>query len=67
MGFAFEAFGVDFVDVFGAGGAGGEPAIFGGDFEAAYRGVVAGSFGEDSGNGFAGQLFGGDLLCGEFG
>ena len=29
--FALEGFGVDLVDVFGAGGAGGEPAVFGGD------------------------------------
>ncbi len=54
MVFAFEGFGVDFVDVFGAGGAGGEPAVFGGDFEAADGGVVAGGFGEDGGDGFAG-------------
>ena len=53
--FAFEGFGVDFVDVFGAGGAGGEPAVFGGDFEAADGGVVAGGFGEDGGDGFAGE------------
>ena len=32
---ASEALGVDLVDVFGAGGAGGEPAVGGGDFEAA--------------------------------
>ena len=54
MVFAFEGFGVDLVDVFGAGGAGGEPAVFGGDFEAADGGVVAGGFGEDGGDGFAG-------------
>ena len=54
MVFAFEGFGVDFVDVFGAGGAGGEPAVFGGDLEAADGGVVAGGFGEDGGDGFAG-------------
>ena len=29
---AVEGFGVDFVDVFGAGGAGGEPAVFCRDF-----------------------------------
>jgi len=40
--FAFEGFGVDFVDVFGAGRAGGEPAVFGGDFEASNGGLVAG-------------------------
>ena len=54
MIFALEAFGVDFVDVFGAGGSGGEPSIFGGDFEAADGSVVAGGFGEDSGDGLAG-------------
>ena len=64
---AAEGFGVDFVDVFGAGGAGGEPAIFCGDLEAADAGVVAGGFGEDGGDGFAGELFGGDLRGGEFG
>src|SRR6266851_3331247 len=52
--FAFEGFAVDLVDVFGAGGAGGEPAILGGDFEAAYGCVVAGGFGEDGRDGFAG-------------
>ena len=52
---AVEGFGVDLVDVFGAGGAGGEPAVFGGDFEAADGGVVAGGFGEDGGDGFAGE------------
>ena len=64
---AFEGFGVDLVDVFGAGGAGGEPAVFGCDFEAADGGVVAGGFGEDGGDGFAGELLCGDLLGGEFG
>ena len=53
---AVEGFGVDFVDVFGAGGAGGEPAVFGGDLEAADGGVVAGGFGEDGGDGFAGEF-----------
>ena len=52
--FALEGFGVDLVDVFGAGGAGGEPAVFGGDFEAADGGVVARGFSEDGGDGFAG-------------
>jgi len=61
VGFAFEGFGVDFVDVFGAGGACGEPAVFGGYFEAAYGGFVAGGFGEDGGDGFAGELFCCDL------
>src|SRR2546425_327497 len=51
---AVEGFGVDLVDVFGAGGAGGEPAVFGGDFEAADGGLVAGGFGKDGGDGFAG-------------
>ncbi len=63
MGFAFEGFGVDLVDVFGAGGAGGEPAVFGCYFEAADGGFVAGGFGEDGGDGFAGEFFCGDL-CG---
>ncbi len=58
---AFEAFGVDFVDVFGAGGAGGEPAVFGGYLEAADWGVVARGFGEDGGDGFAGEIFRCDL------
>ena len=58
---AAEGFGVDFVDVFGAGGAGGEPSVLGGDFEAADGGVVAGGFGEDGDDGFSGELFGGDL------
>ena len=64
---AFEGFGVDLVDVFGAGGAGGEPAVFGEDFEAADGGVVTGGLGEDAGDGFAGEFFGGDLFGGEFG
>ena len=61
VGFAQEAFGVDLVYVFCAGGAGGEPAVFGGDFEAADGGVVAGGFGEDGRDGFAGEVFGCDL------
>ncbi len=52
---AVEAFGVDFVDVFGAGGAGGEPAIFCGDLQPADGRVVAGGFGKDGGDGFAGE------------
>jgi hypothetical protein len=32
VGFAVEGLGVDFVDVFGAAGAGGEPAVLGGYF-----------------------------------
>ena len=64
---AFEGFGVDLIDVFGAGGAGCEPAVFCCDFEAAYGGVVAGSFGEDGCDGFTGQGFRSDLRGGEFG
>ena len=67
MVFALEGFGVDLVDVFGAGGTGSEPAIFGGDLEAADGGVVTWGFGEDGGDGFAGELFGGDLSGREFG
>ena len=39
VGFAVEGFGVDFVDVFGAAGTCGEPAVFGGDLETADGGV----------------------------
>ena len=67
MGFAEEGLGVDLVDVFGAGGAGGEPAVFRGDLEAADGGVVAGGFGEDGRDGFAGEVFRGDLRGVEFG
>lgn len=54
---AFEAFGVDFVDVFGAGGAGGEPAVFGAHFEAADGRAVGGRVGELGDDGFASERF----------
>ncbi len=54
MGLGDEGFGVDFVDVFGAGGAGGEPAGLGGNFETADGGVVAGGVGEFGLDWFAG-------------
>src|SRR5438034_409211 len=53
---ATEAFGVDFVDVLGAGGTGGEPAVGGGDFQAADRGVVAWRLRELDGDALAGHF-----------
>ena len=41
VGLVAEALGVDLVDVFGAGGPGGEPAVRGDDLQPADRGVVA--------------------------
>ncbi len=67
MCLAVEALGVDFVDVFGAGGAGGEPAVFRRNLEAADRGVVAGRFREDRCDGFAGEGLRGDLRGRELG
>jgi len=58
---AFEGLGVDLVDVFGAGGARGEPAVLRCHLQPADGGLVAGSFGEDGGDGFACQCLGGDL------
>ena len=48
-----EGLGVHLVDVLGAGGAGGEPVVLGGDLQTADLGVVARSLGE----------LGGDASC----
>ena len=59
---ATEALRVDLVDVLGARGTGGEPAVLGHDLEPADGGPVAGSGGEDRGDPGAGQLRGPNLL-----
>ena len=41
VGGSLEALGIDFVDVFGAGGPGGEPAVGGDHLQAADGSVVA--------------------------
>lgn len=46
MFLAFKAFSVDFVNIFRAGGAGGKPAVFRYNFQAANRGIVARSAGQ---------------------
>ena len=56
VGFVAEAFGVDLVEIFGAGGAGGEPAGFGDDLEASDGRVVAGGIGELGGDALAGEM-----------
>ena len=58
---AVVTFGVDFVDVFGAGGASGAPAAFGYQLQAADGLVVAGGAGEDVLDGFAGESCGFDV------
>ncbi len=50
MRFADEAFSVNFIDVFRAGRAGGEPALGGADFQSANRGVIARRVGQFGGN-----------------
>src|SRR5437868_1002663 len=57
MLFADEAFGVDLVDVLGAGGAGGEPAVLRHDLDAADGFVVAGGFREFGGHRIACEVF----------
>ena len=51
-----ETLGVDFVNIFGARGAGGEPAIFTNHLEAAYRGTVTWRLGQPGDNRLAGQF-----------
>ena len=67
MVFVDETFRVDLVDVLGAGGAGGEPAVLGDDFEAADGGVVSGGAGEGFEDGLAGEGVGLEILGGEAG
>ena len=62
-----EGLGVHLVDVLGAGGAGGEPVVLGGDLQTADLGVVARSLGELGGDVLAGQLGGLDVVTGELG
>src|SRR5260370_2722589 len=62
---AAEGLGVQLVDVFGAGRAGGEPAGRGDGLGAADRGVVAGGAGEPGGELLAGQVTGGHLGGGQ--
>ena len=59
---AFEAFGIDLIDVLGTGRACGEPAVIGNDLEAADGGAVAGGVGEFGGDGIAGEGIGADLV-----
>jgi hypothetical protein len=66
MSFALEAFGIDLVDILGAGGAGGKPAVVGDDFEAADRGAVAGGLGEFGGDAVACEGSGFDIGGSEF-
>src|SRR3954468_22470332 len=65
--FAEETFGVDFVDLFSAGRARGEPAIRGHNLDAADRSAVAGRGGEDMLDGLAGELVGVDICGGQTG
>src|SRR5215469_12213532 len=53
---ASETIGVDFVDVLGPRGPGGEPSVLGNHFEAAYRSLITGSFRQLRGNGLARQV-----------
>src|ERR1019366_7022025 len=63
---AGEALRVELVDVFGAGGTGGEPSARGGHFQSAKSSAVAGRGGQHGKDGIAGQLVGGDLVRREF-
>src|ERR1700682_4983176 len=59
---AAETFGVDLVDILGAGWARGEPPVGGDHLDAADRRVIARRMIEDLVDGFAGQLADPDLL-----
>ena len=67
VGLAVEAFGVDLVDVFGAGGPRGEPAILRRHLQPADGRVVAGRFGQDRSDRLARQRLRGDLRGAELG
>ena len=51
-----EGLGVHLVDVLGAGGAGGEPVVLGGDLQTADLGVVARCLGQLGGDVFASRV-----------
>ena len=60
-----EGLGVHLVDVLGAGGAGGEPVVLGGDLQTADLGVVARCLGQLGGDVFASQGGGGHVVAGQ--
>jgi hypothetical protein len=57
-----EALRVDFVDLFGAGGPGREPAALGDHLDAADRGTIARRLVEDAFDLFAGEFAGAELF-----
>src|SRR5262245_34540342 len=65
MIFAFEAFGVNLVNVFRAGGAGRKPAILRHYFQSADRGAVARGLGQLRGNPLTRELRSADQIGGE--
>ena len=67
MLFSDETFGVDFIDIFGARGAGGKPSIFGANFQSAQGSAIAGGMCEPFGDRFASEGFGGDVFGREVG
>ena len=63
-----EALGIHLIDLFGSGGAGGEPAVFGADFQPSDGSSVGGCVGKFGDDGFTGEGLGADIFwdeCGE--
>jgi len=63
--FADEAFRVDFIEILGAAGAGGEPAVGGADFNPTDRSAIAGRVEQYRADLFTGQNLGLDMFGAE--